>query len=195
MTKAGRSSDRRTRWTENFSKHIRIFPERLQKDLLEIKLPAITDVHSTYFWGAPGTGKTIKAANLLLNWNRNNFVELISATSAFITVPELLYSIKATYKPNPTTTEDAILQKYSSVDLLVLDDLGAQNTTDWSYQILYLIINRRYESMRTTIVTSNYDLDELGSLMEDGRIPSRLEQMCEVLETTKQHRKENKWQK
>lgn len=65
-----------------------------------------------------------------------------------------------------------------AADLLVLDDVGAHRTTDWSAEALYAVVNRRYEQMLPTVITSNVaDLRaELGE-----RIASRLAQNLVVV--------------
>jgi DNA replication protein DnaC len=72
-------------------------------------------------------------------------------------------------------------------ELLVLDDLGAERTTDWVDETLNLIVNTRYSERRITIFTSNYDLipdetDPRSLLFRVGaRMLSRLHEMCDFL--------------
>ena len=63
-----------------------------------------------------------------------------------------------------------IINKYSLVDWLVLDDLGIEKTSDWSFQTLYLIINQRYEKLKPVIFTSNLSLEELAGQLGDDRL-------------------------
>ena len=65
--------------------------------------------------------------------------------------------------------------------LLFLDDLGAENATDFVRDTLYLIINRRYEGKLPVIITSNLDLGELSDSVGD-RIASRIAGMCDMVE-------------
>ena len=53
--------------------------------------------------------------------------------------------------------------------------------SDWAYQTLYSLINHRYDWLKTTIITSNYTLDELQDNWQDDRITSRIKRMCELL--------------
>ena len=70
----------------------------------------------------------------------------------------------------------------------MLDDLGAERTTDWVEETMNLIVNTRYNDRRPTIFTSNYedvpDTDDLDSLLVrvGFRMHSRLREMCEFLE-------------
>ena len=55
----------------------------------------------------------------------------------------------------------AFLDRLAAVDLLHIDDLGAENTTDWVLEQLYSIVNTRYEDERAMIVTTNKSYEEL----------------------------------
>ncbi len=62
-------------------------------------------------------------------------------------------------------------------DLLHLDDVGAENRTDWALEQLYSIINTRYEEERSIVVTTNLKPDELADQIGP-RTVSRLTEMC-----------------
>jgi DNA replication protein DnaC len=54
------------------------------------------------------------------------------------------------------------VERAASADLLVLDDLGRERASDWTSEVLYNLVNRRYEQLTLrTIVTSNLPLEEL----------------------------------
>ena len=72
------------------------------------------------------------------------------------------------------------LDRLAAVDLLHIDDLGAEHRTEWVLEQLYTIINTRYEDERATLVTSNLGPPELAEQLGE-RIVSRLEGMCEIL--------------
>ena len=57
--------------------------------------------------------------------------------------------------------EYEVLDVYKSADLLIIDDLGKEQCSDWSMSTLYSILNDRYEDMKPTIVTTNYNTDDL----------------------------------
>jgi DNA replication protein DnaC len=74
-----------------------------------------------------------------------------------------------------------VLSDYLVVDVLVLDDLGQEKTTDKSMEVLFYILNRRMNEKKPTIVTTNYSLDEL--MTKRGYTPavrSRLKAMRQV---------------
>lgn len=101
----------------------------------------------------------------------------------FITLPEFLFELKQSYDNKTTDTEDYLLKKYSSCDVLLLDDLGAEKSSEWSIQILFLLIDRRYSQMKKTFISSNLSLKEISEQLDD-RIASRINQMCDVLKLT-----------
>ena len=59
-----------------------------------------------------------------------------------------------------------LLDRLSSVDLLHIDDLGAQHTTPWRLEQLYSIVDARYQASRAIVATTNLMPDELARQME-----------------------------
>jgi len=49
-----------------------------------------------------------------------------------------------------------ILEPIRTVEILVLDDLGASKPSDWVRDIVGIVLNARYNENRTTIITTNY---------------------------------------
>lgn len=139
-----------------------------------------------YFYGGAGTGKTLLASIITR--------ELICAGRKVIfgDVPHLLKKIKERFDASAMVTYDdnitahMVQDKYATAEVLVLDDIGAGQTTAWSVGVLYEIINERYSNGLRTIVTSNFDLDTLAKVLSEkgegwqvDRIVSRLCGMCE----------------
>jgi DNA replication protein DnaC len=121
--------------------------------------------------GVPGTGKTHLAVAILRELAVGKKIK--SETDAcFIPVPELLAEIRASYRDGDPDERD-IIDRYSRLPFLVLDDLGAEKTTEWSITTLYLIIDRRYRNMRPTIITTNLSLEQIAVALSE-RISSRL---------------------
>lgn len=87
-----------------------------------------------------------------------------------------------TGKPDEMAAEFA-LRSLQGVDLLLLDDLGAEKQTDWGAERLYLVINGRYERELPTIVTSNLTLDQMSAMHPEmgARIVSRLLEHYELI--------------
>ena len=110
------------------------------------------------------------------------------ARGLFYDTRDLLRVIRSTYDPSIRTTELEVLRPVMTADLLVLDDLGAEKTSEWVDETMNLIVNTRYNERRLTIFTSNYqdipdDTDPNSLLFRIGfRMRSRLHEMCEFLE-------------
>ncbi|MGB4439337.1 MAG: ATP-binding protein [Sedimentibacter sp.] len=107
-----------------------------------------------YIEGTNGTGKTHLAAAISLQLI-NKGVPVVCKTSI-----ELLDDIKRAFDANKTN-EFEVISVYKQVDLLIIDDLGKEQCTDWSMSTLYSILNDRYEDMKPTIITTNYNEDSL----------------------------------
>lgn len=161
-------------------------------------------VDSLFITGPAGTGKSYMAAALLNNLIRmkavdwleknmeNNYLDR-EATGLYsgerfnplvwrwATVPELLLSLRSSFKEGAQHTEEDIINYYSDVEYLILDDFGAEKSSEFTIQSLYFIIDRRYSSMRTTIITSNLSLGQISEKVGD-RIASRIAGMCKVIE-------------
>ena len=75
----------------------------------------------------------------------------------FYDTRDLLRVIRSTYNPLVRTAEMDILRPVMEADLLVLDDLGSEKTSEWVEETMNLIVNTRYNERRHTIFTSNYD--------------------------------------
>jgi DNA replication protein DnaC len=134
------------------------------------------------FEGLPGVGKTHLAVAVL-----KQAIEATGARGLFYDTRELLRVIRSTYDPSIRTTEIEVLRPVMQADLLVLDDLGAEKTSEWVEETMNLIVNTRYNERRMTIFTSNYpdipDETEPNSLLFriGFRMRSRLHEMCEFL--------------
>lgn len=133
--------------------------------------------------GQPGVGKTHLAVAVL-----KHVIDRTGARGLFYDTRELLKLIRSTYDPAIRTTESEILRPVMMADLLVLDDLGAEKTSEWVEETMNLIVNTRYNERRLTIFTSNYpdipDDSDINSLTFriGHRMRSRLHEMCEFFE-------------
>ncbi len=116
-------------------------------------------------------------------------VETTGARGLFYDTRDLLRVIRSTYDPAIRTTELEILRPVMTADLLVLDDLGAEKTSEWVEETMNLIVNTRYSERRLTMFTSNYedipDETEPNSLIFriGHRMRSRLHEMCDFVDT------------
>ncbi len=115
------------------------------------------------FEGGYGCGKTHLVA-AIANFAVNN-----GTPTLFITVPDLLDTLRFAYS-DPETTFEARFEEVRNADLLILDDFGTQNATGWAQEKLFQIMNYRYINKLPTVITTNLMLDEIES-----RIRSRLQ--------------------
>jgi DNA replication protein DnaC len=113
--------------------------------------------------GGYGCGKTHLAAAIA------NFAVGMGVPTLFITVPDLLDSLRFAYN-DPEATFEQRFEQIRSAPLLILDDFGTQNATAWSQEKLFQILNYRYINRLPLVVTTNIPLEDI-----DGRIRSRLE--------------------
>ena len=70
-------------------------------------------------------------------------------------VPRLLAEIKRTFDRDASDTYLGFFRRLCTVDLLVLDDLGAEKQTEWVLEQLYSIVNERWQDQRSIVVTTN----------------------------------------
>jgi DNA replication protein DnaC len=92
--------------------------------------------------------------------------------SRFVTVPDLLLKIRSSFNGG-LETEDEIIREFSSMPVLVLDDLGAEKTSEFAITTLYIILDRRIRDCRKTIITTNLSKEEIENTF-GARIASRL---------------------
>ncbi len=113
--------------------------------------------------GKYGCGKTHLAAAIA------NFAVRLGVPALFITVPDLLDSLRSAYH-DPDATFEERFEEIRRSPLLVLDDFGTQNATAWAQEKLFQIINYRYINRLPLVVTMNISLEEI-----EPRIRSRLQ--------------------
>jgi DNA replication protein DnaC len=115
------------------------------------------------FTGTYGCGKTHLAAAIA-----NHRVGK-RQPALFVTVPDLLDHLRATFSPQSTISYDKLFEQVRRTPLLILDDLGTESATAWAREKLYQLFNHRYNARLPTVITTAQRLDEL-----DPRLRSRL---------------------
>lgn len=122
-----------------------------------------------WFWGDTGTGKTTLAmlvSKAALDAGRS---------VAIYSLPRLLNLLRESMETGGGKLD--LLDRLGAVDLLHVDDLGAEHRTDWVLEQLYSIVNARYEAQRAIVATTNLMPDELGERLGE-RTVSRLVEIC-----------------
>ncbi len=144
------------------------------------------------FIGSCGVGKTHLSVAII-----REIIDKKKATCVFYDFRELIRDIQGTYTPESNVSESEVLTPVFEAAVLVLDELGAKRTTAWVEEMVFYIINQRYNQKKLTILTSNYldteeEADGRDALYKKGgdtlvdrigvRLRSRLYEMCKVVE-------------
>lgn len=145
--------------------------------------------------GAPGVGKTHLAVAALREVARlwgvqrkeEEGVELfrdpktmVEQNMLFINVPIFMDQLRQSIKYTESKANDIWDLAIGRASVVVLDDFGKEKATDWVTERLYVLIESRYQNMKSTIVTSNRTLDELDDLGYGASV-SRLQETGRVV--------------
>lgn len=121
--------------------------------------PPVNEKNGLLITGSYGTGKTHLAAAIANELMSRNIPVIC------MTMIDLLTKIKSTFdtasKDSGAETEESIMRIYETVPLLIIDDIGSEQPTEWGSAKIYAIINARYEAYMPVIVTTNYGSAEL----------------------------------
>ncbi len=154
------------------------------------KYEKVNSLKGLYLHGSFGSGKTYLIAALL-----NELRAKKNAITEIVYFPELLRNMKEDF----SIVEDK-LRYLQSVDILLIDDIGAENVTAWGRdEILGTILQYRMNHRLTTFFTSNLDIKDLEqhlSTTKDSedkvkarRITERIKQLTETLELVSENRR------
>lgn len=126
------------------------------------------------FKGSYGCGKTHLAAAIA------NHRLSMGHSALFVSTPDLLDHLRATYSPSSTTRYDERFEQVRNASLLILDDLGAQSNTEWAQEKLYQIFNHRYNAKLPTIVTTNQELESIEIRIRSRMVDPSLVQIIHI---------------
>lgn len=127
--------------------------------------------------GSVGTGKTHlcqATIRYLLEHNRELPVKMI-------TITRLIRYYRSSWQKENDYTEQDVINELSQLDLLIIDEMGVQNGTDNELNIIFEIINNRYENKLPTVIISNLEKGELVELLGTRIIDRLKEDGCRVL--------------
>lgn len=113
--------------------------------------------------GQTGRGKTRLAAAI------GNYCRDSGRQVMFVVVPDLLDTLRSAYNPSSPGSFDQMFEQVRNVELLILDDLGAQSGTPWADEKLFQLVNHRYNAALPTVITTNLTVRDM-----DARLASRL---------------------
>jgi DNA replication protein DnaC len=122
-----------------------------------------------YLYGDVGTGKTYSLYALAKLFRANGIEAKVR------NVPDWLDHLRSFYDSNKNS-EQEIKDELRQECVLILDDFGAEKASEWTTEIMYRLINNRYEQIRPTIFATNLSISEMGKRYGE-RIASRIVEM------------------
>lgn len=139
----------------------------LSEAVIAARLYAAQPKDWIYIYGPPGAGKSHLAAAIANDLAKNG--EVISYAS----VPDILAFVR---KGMNDGSADERFEGLQNVDTLILDDLGTENSTSWSVETVFRLIDERDKHSRPTVITSNLHPDNLHP-----RVSSRVAGMVRLI--------------
>ncbi len=124
-----------------------------------------------FFHGSYGVGKTHLAVAIA-----NEVLHQHTMGVYFRVVPDLLDQLRATFDPEHGVAYDERFQQIRNAHLLILDDLGTEQTTPWAREKLYQLFNHRYNEQLPTVITSNQDYKHIDQRILSRMLDTRLSQ-------------------
>ena len=138
--------------------------------------------------GESGIGKTHLASAIANKLIENGRIVLIGRLTT------LLDKIKDTFADN-TKSENELIELYSNVDMIIIDDLGTERISKWALEKLYTIIENRNENRLPIVITTRFDKKELLQRFNEGQdkiladaVINKLYQMCYGVTLVKEKR-------
>jgi DNA replication protein DnaC len=162
-------------WPEGLSQcTFNAFKHAGNRTLAEAYQRAVEFARSPTGWlvlaGHVRTGKTHLAAAI------KNERDRLGEQTLFMTAPDLLDYLRATYAPDSNVTYDRGFDAIRNAEVLILDDYGAHSSTPWAEEKLFQLLNHRFNGRLPTVVTTNQSLEggSVSGTLQELRILSRL---------------------
>lgn len=112
--------------------------------------------------GEVGTGKTHLGCAVSQHVIRHH-----GAFARYTSALAIIRDVKATFGKSSEVTEHQVFNALQAPDLLVIDEIGVQHGSDFERQVLFEVINNRYERMQPTVVISNLSILGLRKCLGD----------------------------
>jgi DNA replication protein DnaC len=146
-------------------------PKSPRKNIEDKIIPFVMDYLKNFkttdanmlFYGSSGTGKTFLSNCIAKDLLDKGFLVV------YRTADDLIHDLKRIKFENDSNLEDMLL----NCDLLVLDDLGTEQITDFSSTELFNFLNKKLLMNKKMLISSNYALEKLSRTYSE-RITSRL---------------------
>ncbi len=143
-----------------------------------------------YLWGNPGTGKTLLSTIILTELITRNAIE-----GRFLKISRNFFGkLRASYNESSDNygMGPKIEKEIADTDILILDDFGTQRDSQWEQETMYNLVDSRYEAEKFTVFTSNLDPNKYLKEISEGRILSRIKEMCTIIELSGPDKREEK---
>lgn len=149
-------------------------------------------IGGAYIYGGVGVGKTYAACGAMRAYIQSSIVKVETfeyydgKSVRFVNVPQWFALLRSTYD-TAGQSEYEMFDKYASCGLLVLDDLGKGSKSEWAAERLYMLLDKRYADKLPTIITSNYTVSKVASMLSTDAetmqsIASRIVGSCKGVE-------------
>jgi len=125
-------------------------------------------------YGPKGSGKTTESGGAAIE-----FAERTERCARFVDFADLLLTVRETYGKESTKTELSILKPLREAALLVIDDVAANKVSQHGADVLYAVLNFRYERGLRTILTSNFSPSEIAARLAPADDAVVAERICD----------------
>lgn len=136
-----------------------------------------------FIQGKQGIGKTVIAVQFAKDWIKNNNLQPDLETNyvKFINFIEIIKIARNTFLTGDEGWQARRnMEALFDYDLLIIDDIGTEKQTEFIQEVVYSLINHRYEHLKQTFITSNFPIQEISEKYH-ARIASRIAEMCEII--------------
>jgi len=158
------------------------FPEAITKNIVK------WNWESAFITGITGSGKTY-LANAITRYclvpdhdgsiyDKNLSQGYHRKAINFQFFPDLVCRIKSTFGSVTVETEYSILEDLTKYQVLIIDDIGSEKQSDFSWTTLLLLINKRIMDGKRTIITTNLGIKQIDEI--EPRLASRLGSFLQI---------------